>query len=94
MLNSLELAAFSVLKSASESELGIVVRVESPPDRSTSSPALRAKQTLYNLRKSLSDPSFDRLQIRLSPDDPNNELWVINQPKTELCLDSVSFEEL
>lgn len=78
MPTPLDLACFSALKSAAESPFGVVLRVESPPDRSTSSPALRAKQSLYALRKTLADPIFDRLQIRLSPDDPDKELWIIN----------------
>lgn len=65
-----------ILREAVSRETGIVVRVESPGGMST--PVLRAKQVLYRFKSENTD--FKDLQIRVSPDDPDRELWLI---KTE-----------
>jgi len=63
-----EEAAQRVLYAALAAEVGLVVKVES---------TLRAKAVLYALRKRLGDPALDVLQVRLSPDDPDHELWLV-----------------
>ena len=62
-----------MLYQALESENGIRVTVESPG--LMVAPSLRAKQVLYRFKSE--NREFDCLQIRLSPDDPDRELWII-----------------
>ena len=66
--------ADSILRAALAEELFLVVRVHSGPDVVT--PALRARQILYRFRNEFPDPAFRELQIRLSPQNPDTELWV------------------
>jgi hypothetical protein len=71
---ALEIAASAILRSASQASTGLIVRVIGSPN-----PALRAKAILYRFRKELNDPTLDGIQIRLSPDNPETELWLLNQ---------------
>lgn len=66
--------ARNILRAAIESETGIIVKIASPVP--VIAMALRAKQTLYRFKQENSD--FAQIQIILSPDDPDNELWLIN----------------
>lgn len=68
MTSPLQIAASKVLYAAVAAEVGIVVRTES---------ALRAKAILYRFRQEIGDPILSSIQIRLSPDDPDHELWLI-----------------
>lgn len=62
-----------ILAEALGAEVGIVVEVAAP---GMVAPALRAKQTLYRFKNENSD--FRNIQIRLSPENPDTELWLIN----------------
>lgn len=66
-------SVLNILNEAISRETGIVVRVESPGGMTT--PVLRAKQVLYRFKSENTD--FKNLQIRISPDDPDHELWLI-----------------
>lgn len=63
----------AILNEALKTDYGIAVSVHAP---NMTTPSLRAKQVLYRFKNENSD--FANLQIRLSPDDPDNELWIIN----------------
>jgi len=73
----LELGARQILNAAIQAEVGITVRIDVPQDSTMTTPSLRAKQVLYRFSKE--DADFKDLQIRLSPDDPDKELWIINK---------------
>jgi len=62
-----------ILAEALTSEVGIVVEVSAP---GMVAPALRAKQTLYRFKNENRD--FRNIQIRLSPEFPDTELWLLN----------------
>jgi hypothetical protein len=62
-----------ILNAALTSALGIVVRTND---------AAKARATLYRVRKLLGDVELGQLQIRVSPDDSEHELWIIR--KTEV----------
>lgn len=57
-----------ILYLALASQLGIVISVTD---------ANAAKQSLYQTRSKLSDPSLGCLQFRTSPDNPAGEIWII-----------------
>jgi hypothetical protein len=40
----------------------------------------QAKAKLYQVRKSSGDPDLLGLQIRTSPDNPSEELWLVKGP--------------
>ena len=67
--------ARQILLAALAAEVGIVVEIESPTP--IIAPVMRAKQVLYRFKSE--DADFASLQIRVSPDDPDRELWIINQ---------------
>lgn len=77
MASNLELAAFAALRAACDAEHGVILRVEVPPGITAVTPALRAKQVLYRFRSELNDAEFKQIQIRLSPDKPDTELWLV-----------------
>lgn len=62
-----------------ESPLGTIWRASHSTDAPMISPALRAEQILYRFRKELGDPELLKIQIRLSPDDPDHEIYLIKQ---------------
>lgn len=82
MPSALELAAASILYQALEAPLGIGLIVRTGTESS-----LRGKAILYRFRREIGDPALMCLQIRLSPDDPEHELWIIRgagpQPEPE-----------
>jgi hypothetical protein len=78
MPTALELTALNALTTAADAEVGIIFRVEQAPTVEMVTPSLRAKQMLYRFRKEFGDPRFANIQIRLSPDNPDDELWLIN----------------
>ena len=57
---------------------GITVIVRDPTN-SIITPVLRAKQDLYRFKKDSAD--WTHLKIFLSPDDPDNRLWIVNDPQ-------------
>lgn len=77
-MTPLELTCLTFLDRCVESAFGIVVRVEEAGAELTVTPALRAKQVLYRMRKELGNPAFENIRIDLSPDDPERELWLLN----------------
>ena len=79
MPTALEITALAALRATADCEVGMIFRVELAQGTEMMTPSLRAKQVLYRFRKELGDERFLKIQIRLSPDDPDNELWLINQ---------------
>ena len=71
----LELQSDAILRAAAQAEYGIIVRIIMTA--TIVAPTLRAKQVLYAYRRNLG-PDFKAIQIRLSPRDPDHELWLIN----------------
>ncbi len=67
--------AFQILSQAAQAETGVIVEITSPVPMIA--PALRAKQVLYRFKGENSD--FANIQILLSPDNPDGELWLINK---------------
>lgn len=66
-----------VLQQAFDSSFGIAVRVESF-GKDLTSISLRGKGIIYAVREDY--PHFKILQIKLSPDNPETELWLIKDP--------------
>lgn len=76
--------ARAILSEALNSPFGLVIEIQTPPSNPpTVAPTLRAKQILYRFKNENSD--FSGIQIRLSPDDPDRELWLI-KPQNETRL--------
>jgi hypothetical protein len=72
--------AFQILSQAAQAETGIIVEITTPVPMIA--PALRAKQVLLRFKQENSD--FANIQIRMSPDDPDGELWLINNNRRGL----------
>jgi hypothetical protein len=62
------LSEMDILYQAKSSPLGVVVWV---------SDFVKAQQRLYRARRESGDPELACLQIRRSPYDPDNELWLV-----------------
>lgn len=69
--------AAKALYKALECPTGAVFRAQHSGEVPLITPSLRAQQILYRFRKELDDPDLLKIQIRLSPDDPDHELWLI-----------------
>lgn len=63
-----------ILREAISSEFGITVDI-TVLSEDVVTPSLRAKQILYRFKKE--NPDFDAIQIKLSPTNPDLELWLI-----------------
>lgn len=83
MMTPENMQCLAVLTAAASSTVGIVVTTNNPT---------KARQTLYRFRKELCDPTFDDLQLRVSPDDSEHQLWVLR--KVEVNKPTVSFSDL
>jgi hypothetical protein len=59
----------AALHRASQCSIGLVIK---------SNDIRKAKAQFYEFRKSLANPDLARLQIRFSPTNPDQELWIIN----------------
>lgn len=79
----IELAALSILDACVASEHGIIVKIERRENEDVNTPSLRAKQILYRFRKDSGNPEYLNIQIRLSPDIPDTELWLLKTPETQ-----------
>lgn len=78
----IEIAALTILDACVQSEHGIIVKVERRETEDVNTPALRAKNILYRFRKDNGNPDYLNIQIRLSPDDPDTELWLLKTPES------------
>jgi hypothetical protein len=58
----------TILQMAAARPTGIVVATNNPT---------KMRQTLYRFRKEWGDPEFANLQVRASPDDTENEVWIL-----------------
>lgn len=67
--SDLELQAATILYATLGAEFGMIVRTNDP---------LRAKQLFYSFRKQLGDPTLAAIVIRVSPINPESELWLLN----------------
>lgn len=71
MASALEMQALTVLEAAAALPLGLVLRTND---------SYRARQILYRFRRD--NAALRCIQIRLSPNDPDHELWLIRQEAT------------
>ena len=60
----------AILQSIAASPHGQVIRTNNPA---------KARQVLYNFRKEFGDPTFADLQMRVSPDNTECEIWFIKK---------------
>jgi hypothetical protein len=67
-VNAIETQCAMILNEAKSTAHGLVVRT---------SDAYRARATFYRVRRMVGDIELSKLQIRVSPDDSEHELWII-----------------
>ena len=82
MPTPLEVSCASVLYAAASSTFGIVVRTNDPT---------KARAAIYRFRNTLSDPELASLSIRVSPENSEGAIWILNGKRDGL---TVSMEEL
>lgn len=95
-MNLNEEAAFTILTEAASSRFGLIVRIQTIGGSDVVTPALRARQLFYRIRREIGGPETKDIQIRLSPTDPDNELWLIKgiaKPKAH-ALQILTLEDL
>lgn len=77
-MTPVETQAAMILNTAATAPFGIAVRVSN---------VYVARAVLYRVRKLLGDSALAQLQIRVSPDDAEGELWLVRKPRgPELAL--------
>jgi hypothetical protein len=69
-MNMLETQCAMILQSFLSSTCGQVLRTNDP---------IKARATLYRVRKLLGDSELASLHIRVSPDDSEHELWLVKR---------------
>ena len=65
-----EQQCISILNSAATSTYGIVVKTSN---------AMKTRAALYRARIIIGDSEMKKLQIRVSPDDSEHEVWIIRR---------------
>lgn len=87
--------AENILRAAMREEYGLVVRVTAATSTGEPlpSPALRGRAVLYHYRRE-GGPEMADIQIRLSPTDPDNELWIINRSGATETEDTIDIESI
>lgn len=69
-MTNLELQCATILREARSATHGVVVLTNDPA---------KARATFYRVRKMLGDVDLAEIQIRVSPNDTEHELWLINR---------------
>ena len=69
-LNAQETLASMILDAAATAPLGIVVSTNDP---------YKARATIYTTRQKLGNPLYAEIQIKVSPDNPEREIWLIRK---------------
>jgi hypothetical protein len=70
MISHLDLQCTMLLQAAATAALGLVIVTNDP---------IKARATLYKVRQTLADPTLDALQIRVSPDNAEKEIWLLRK---------------
>ena len=70
-MNALDMQCLTVLQAAAAAEIGLCVKTNDP---------YKARASLYRFRKSLGDATLATLQIRVSPNDSEGEIWILRNP--------------
>ena len=78
----------NLLSEASQAKIGIVVRFDFTGSKTQS--LYQVSRIIYRVKKEL---HFDNIHIRVSPDNPDNEMWIFKaENKKEKPLDIKSIE--
>lgn len=80
-MNAIDTQCLSVLQAAASSAVGLCIRTNN---------AFKARAELYRFRKDFGDPELRSLQIRVSPNDSENELWILRPDKINAVTVSLS----
>jgi hypothetical protein len=72
-----EISCAAVLYAAVSAPLGIVVRTNNPT---------KARAALYDFRAALGDTELASLSIRVSPDNTEGALWILNGKQNALTV--------
>ena len=76
-MTPVELQCIEIMRSALTATYGLVVFTND---------AAKARATFYRARQLLGDREFSTLQIRVSPDDSEHELWLLRTQGATLNL--------
>lgn len=80
-MTDLELQCVAILRAALDEEYGIAVHTNDP---------FRARATLYRVRQLTADTEFAHLTIRVSPDNTENEIWIVRNTSRLIDLPSTN----
>ena len=80
MPSLLDIQCSAIFAAACSADIGIVVRTDAP---------LRARQALYKFRQAVADPAYADIHIRVSPNDPEGEIWIMRRQAVQPTLSSV-----
>lgn len=73
MTTALDLQCATIWQAVATSDLGLVITTNDPA---------KARASLYRFRNSIGDTELTPFTIRVSPNAPTAELWIIRQEKT------------
>jgi hypothetical protein len=72
MPSQLEQQCLIILTAAASAAVGIVVGTNNPT---------KARAAIYKMRRDFANPEFDNIHIRVSPDNSEGELWLIQKDR-------------
>ena len=81
MPSSLEIQCSTILYAAISAEFGLVIKTNNP---------YKARASLYKTRRAIGDTELAKLQIRVSPNNSEGEIWLLRQDVAA----SVNIQEL
>ena len=76
-MNVLDTQCLTILQAAASAEIGLCIKTNDP---------YKARASLYRFRKDLGDHELKQLQIRVSPNDSEGELWIIRNVNAALSI--------
>lgn len=75
LTSALAAAADAIYRDAIACETGLIVRTNH---------VMRAKAMFYTYRKELGNPDYMFIQIRISPTNPETDLWFIRMKEVQI----------
>lgn len=75
MPSVLEAALAHILFTATQCTTGLIVRTND---------VRRAKAVIYRYRKELGDPELMKIQVRISPTNPETDLWLLRMKEDQI----------
>lgn len=80
-MTQLDMQCLTILQAAACADIGLCVKTNDP---------YKARASLYKFRKDIGDVTLTSLQIRVSPNDSEGEIWILrNQQQANVVINAM-----